>query len=130
MRRPTKAEFRAGLIAIALMVALFIAFAALSGCTVGRSLDTDEPMLGVALGDERVGDAAGAIGGVLGGIFGGPAGAAAGTALFGGIATLLWGSRQKSEGRHVGWEEATGKPAGAAPVGAGPAAPSPVPPVA
>jgi len=110
MTQPFKVKLRYGLIGAAMLIGGLIVLFALSGCAVGRSLDTDEPMLGVALGDTRVGDAAGTIGGLVGGVVGGPAGAAAGTAIFGGIATLIWGSRQRAVGQKVGedrgWNDA------------------------
>jgi hypothetical protein len=128
MTTSTKRRIRDGLIGAAILIVLLVLFVMLTGCAVGRELESGSPMVGVQLGDPAVIQAASGIGGVVGGLFGGPGGAAAGTALFGGIATLLWGSRQKSEGRHVGWEEATGKP-GAAPVPVGGGAVPAVPPV-
>lgn len=96
-------------------LAAFLVFAllvtgALGGCAVGRSLDTNDPMFGIALGDPGVVEAASGIGGVVGGLLGGPVGAASGTALFGGIATLIWGSRQRAVGQKAGedrgWNDA------------------------
>lgn len=120
MTRATKAKIRHALIGAAALIALFILFAALSGCTVGRELDTDAPVIGFRVGDEAIVDAATGLGGALGGIFGGPAGAATGASLAGAVAAAFWGVRR---GERKGWDEAVetvnGKPA----LGAGPAAP-------
>ncbi len=109
MRKPTRREFGWMLIGAALLIALMIVFA-MAGCAVGRELESGSPMVGLQLGDPAVIQAASGIGGVVGGLFGGPAGAATGTALFGGLATLIWGSRQKAVGRihgeERGWNDA------------------------
>lgn len=112
MTRSTKVKVRHALIGAAALIALFILFAALSGCTVGRELDTDAPVIGFRVGDEAIVDAATGLGGVIGGIFGGPAGAATGASLAGAVAAAFWGVRR---GERKGWDEAvetvTGKPA-------------------
>ena len=92
----------------------------LSGCAVGRELDTGAPMLGIRP-DNSIVAAAGGIGGAIGGLIGGPAGAVAGSSILTGIAGLLFGAKRGSD---KGWDQATehyvGKPALA------PARPDPV----
>jgi hypothetical protein len=119
-----KTKFRYGLVGAAVLIALLILFAML-GCTVGRELDTDAPVIGFRVGDEALVKAASGIGGVVGGLFGGPAGAATGASLAGAVATAFWGIRR---GERKGWDEAVesvaGKPgvAPTVPVGGVPAA--------
>lgn len=107
-----KFKLRYGLIGAAVLIALFVLFAMLSGCTVGRELDTDSPVIGFRVGDEAIVQAASGIGSVVGGLFGGPAGAATGASLAGAVATAFWGIRR---GERKGWDEAVesvkGKPA-------------------
>lgn len=107
-----KVKLRYGLIGAAVLIAMFVLFATLSGCTVGRELDTDSPVIGFRVGDEAIVQAASGIGSVVGGLFGGPAGAATGASLAGAVATAFWGIRR---GERKGWDEAVesvkGKPA-------------------
>jgi len=124
-----KVKLKYGLIGAALLIAGFVLFAMLTGCTVGRELDTDSPVIGFRVGDEAIVQAASGIGGVVGGLFGGPAGAATGASLAGAVATAFWGIRR---GERKGWDEAVesvkGKPAVAptVPVGGGGSAAVPV----
>ena len=107
-----KGKLKYGLIRAAVLIAMFVLFAMLSGCTVGRELDTDSPVIGFRVGDEAIVQAASGIGSVVGGLFGGPAGAATGASLAGAVATAFWGIRR---GERRGWDEAVesvkGRPA-------------------
>jgi hypothetical protein len=110
---------RYGLIGAAILIALLVLFAML-GCTVGRELDTDAPVIGFRVGDEALVKAASGFGGVVGGLFGGPAGAATGASLAGAVATAFWGIRR---GERKGWDEAVETVNGRPALGAGTPAP-------
>lgn len=94
--RSRSIAFVVGLLAFAALVLLF----ALSGCAVGFTPDTNQPVVGVTLGGDAdaFSHAATGIGAAVGGLFGGPGGVALGTTIGGVVAaagTALLGLKHK-----------------------------------
>lgn len=82
------------LVFVVAALALAYVVTLMCGCTVGRSLDDDSPMIGLKAGGGDGAQLLGEVGGLLFGTPGKMGGAALGALLFG-----------RSMGRHRGWEE-------------------------